>query len=377
MKQPVGRKAIASTKGPAMPIPEYMKVRAHLFNLITRSDGKTQQIPTENELCRLFKVSRITVRGAIKGLVQDRYLVPRRGIGTFMNPGRISREAPRFPIIGLLQGDGRCILTPFDPDLASGIRHSGMSFELLHVPDSDSPDRLVEIVKSGFDGVVWRNSAGIPANRRYLAALARSGIPLLLVEDEEMPAPGHDGILSSRAQRGVAIAAHLHAKGHRQVLFIHHHPPAAAASLSGKGSTYDACRTRLATLGGGARKRHGTDIRSFLEFKERLRHKDAFLADFTVIYSSNHLARFVMEELRKAHVSVPEDLSYLLYGETDPYFFDGLKPDHMDTKSPIRQALFEWLGTRILAEAPAATFARNVVMKVVDGETVRPLGKRP
>ena len=69
-----------------MNMPEYMRVRMYLYNLIANSDGKELQIPSENDLCRLFEVSRITVRGAIQGLVQDKYLIPRRGIGTFMNP---------------------------------------------------------------------------------------------------------------------------------------------------------------------------------------------------------------------------------------------------------------------------------------------------
>ncbi len=354
-----------------MPIPEYMRVRSFIYNLIAKSDGNQLQIPPENELCRLFNVSRVTVRGAIKGLVRDKHLTARRGIGTFINPHSISREAPRFPVIGLLQGGGRHVLAPFDPDLAWSVWRSGMWFELLHVPDSASPDSLVEIVRSGLDGVVWRNSAGIPGNRKYIAALTANNIPLLLVEDEEMPDPGNDCILSSRGQRGSALAEHLHAKGHRKVLFIHNHPPTTAEALSSKGSTYATFRKRMAELSESGRKGFKTDIRSFNEFTEMLQRKSRFLDDFTVIYSGSHLARHVMEKLRKADISVPVDISYLLYGETDPYFMNGLKADHMDTQTPMRQALFEWLETRVQAKAPFKVFKKEIVMGVVDGETVR------
>ena len=68
-----------------MNMPEYMRVRLYLYNLRSKSDGKELQIPSENVLCRMFDVSRVTVRSAIQGLIRDKYLIPRRGIGTFIN----------------------------------------------------------------------------------------------------------------------------------------------------------------------------------------------------------------------------------------------------------------------------------------------------
>ncbi len=355
-----------------MPLPEYMRVRAHLYNLVAKSDGTELQIPPENELCRLFDVSRITVRGAIRGLVRDKLLVPRRGVGTFINPKKISREEPRFPVVGLLQGDGRNILAPCDPDLTWSVWRSGMWCELLHLPDSDAPDRLVEIVRAGLDGVIWKNSAGLPANRKYISALTANGIPLLLVEDEEMPAPGNDCVLSSRGQRGVALADHLHAKGHRKALFIHNHPASLAGDLSAKGSTYAAFRARMTELdGGGRRNSTSSAIRSFSEFRELLTRKSAFLHDYTVIYSSSHLVQYIMAALRAAGISVPDDLSYLLYGDTDPYLTNGLRADHLDTASPVRRALLEWLDTRVHKKELEGVFTREIAMNVESGKTVK------
>ena len=52
-------------------IPEYMRVRKYLYSLVYNSDGTDLRIPPENELTRMFGVSRVTVRGAIHGLVDD------------------------------------------------------------------------------------------------------------------------------------------------------------------------------------------------------------------------------------------------------------------------------------------------------------------
>ena len=48
------------------------------------------RIPTEPELSRLYKVSRITVRKAMEILVQEGYLVKRQGKGTFVREGQIA-----------------------------------------------------------------------------------------------------------------------------------------------------------------------------------------------------------------------------------------------------------------------------------------------
>ena len=60
-------------------MPEYMRVRKYLYNLISKCSGNDLRIPPENELTRIFGVSRVTVRGAIRGLVKDNLLITRRG----------------------------------------------------------------------------------------------------------------------------------------------------------------------------------------------------------------------------------------------------------------------------------------------------------
>lgn len=46
------------------------------------------QVPTENELMKHFRVSRITVRAAVKQLQQEGVFVRRRGVGTFVKEGQ-------------------------------------------------------------------------------------------------------------------------------------------------------------------------------------------------------------------------------------------------------------------------------------------------
>ena len=48
------------------------------------------QIPTETELCKQYKVSRITVRRAVQNLIDQSLLYRLRGKGTFVNPSKLT-----------------------------------------------------------------------------------------------------------------------------------------------------------------------------------------------------------------------------------------------------------------------------------------------
>jgi GntR family transcriptional regulator len=53
-------------------------------------------IPTEEELCERFQVSRITVRRATEELAREGYLVTRQGKGTFVARPKIQRHMPKM-----------------------------------------------------------------------------------------------------------------------------------------------------------------------------------------------------------------------------------------------------------------------------------------
>lgn len=78
------------------------------------------KIPSENELCDKFEVSRMTIRQAINNLVEQGYLYRKRGIGTFVQLPKVEQK---------LQG-----MTGFTEDMISrGMKPSSqlLSFRLV------------------------------------------------------------------------------------------------------------------------------------------------------------------------------------------------------------------------------------------------------
>lgn len=75
------------------PLPLYYQLKSDLERFI--ESGKWQpgmQVPSERELCGQYHVSRITVRQAITGLVNEGRLMREQGRGTFVAHPRIEQE---------------------------------------------------------------------------------------------------------------------------------------------------------------------------------------------------------------------------------------------------------------------------------------------
>lgn len=69
-------------------------VRAEMRRLIIAGEYPPgSRLPNEDTLCARFSVSRITLREAVRGLIEDGYVTRRQGSGTFVNAGPVLRNS--------------------------------------------------------------------------------------------------------------------------------------------------------------------------------------------------------------------------------------------------------------------------------------------
>lgn len=74
---------------------EHEKLYLQLFDILKKKIENKEwasgvQIPTEDQLCKMFNVSRATVRNAVLELVRQGYLIRQQGKGTFVSNNYIS-----------------------------------------------------------------------------------------------------------------------------------------------------------------------------------------------------------------------------------------------------------------------------------------------
>lgn len=79
------------------PVALYYQLKEILVDKIKNNEWEIDsKIPTERELCDLYKVSRITVRQALKELDDEGFLYRKQGKGTFVTAPKIEQRLSKF-----------------------------------------------------------------------------------------------------------------------------------------------------------------------------------------------------------------------------------------------------------------------------------------
>lgn len=79
-----------------MNLPKYEKIRQYVIDMAYRHLDAEEPIMSEREICKVFGVTRTTVRKAIKVLIQENVLIPKRGSGLFVNIAPYKNTFSRF-----------------------------------------------------------------------------------------------------------------------------------------------------------------------------------------------------------------------------------------------------------------------------------------
>lgn len=335
-------------------VPGYMRVRAYLYNLAERATKENLKIPSENDLCRMFGVSRMTVRGAIKGLIQAQILLTRRGVGTFVNTEFMKRSIVKLPLVGLLQGAGRNVYSTVSPAIRTAVIESGMIPELIVLPDSDDPARLLEMISDHFAAIIWESPDAdiVP----HLHALKANRIPLLLAGDREIrPVPDgeFDTLETSRSGRGKLLGSFFRENGHERICYVHNY-----SRVIPERDSPDNARTTSGALTEILRELNPLAVVHYVSLAELEPELELFRP--TVIYSQNFLAPYIGRVLNEKKIAVPGQLSYLSAGPSAAYFFNGRTAAYIDDASGLHDAAIEWLDRRVFEQDPSGIFHRCI-----------------
>lgn len=164
-------------------IPAYMRIRQYAVDLVHKEAGSELRIPSENELCAMFSVTRPTVRRALKDLIQDGYLTVHPGLGTYTNPKKdlSLKNAPKAFSAAVIIGDGKSICySPFHAEILSGIfKRISRAGGFVRIGNIISMDRglINEVKRLNVDGIIWIG----PPNQELVEMLGDAGIRVISV----------------------------------------------------------------------------------------------------------------------------------------------------------------------------------------------------
>lgn len=118
------------------------------------------KIPSENFICRKFKVSRTTVRESLQSLIQEGLIYTVRGSGTYINRATVAPmdmgTASKVKIGAILQGQDTGAINGFLEGLHSVIDEKDASLHIYFTDNNFSNERfcLETVANQGFAGFV-------------------------------------------------------------------------------------------------------------------------------------------------------------------------------------------------------------------------------
>jgi DNA-binding LacI/PurR family transcriptional regulator len=194
------------------------------------SPGET--LPAEMRMCEMFGVSRITVRHAVQGLVQDGILTRRPGVGTFVSfpegtDGGAARTAglPNTVVLLISNTTGSFMLDLI-AGVEAGVRALGMDLQLQISNDEHQRERLLmeQVISKRPAGVVLfpvdSNEVFHPNCFHYLK-LVEAGIPVIFVDRYLSQLP--IGFVVAGDEEGMrGLTEHMIAQGFEDVGYIDH-----------------------------------------------------------------------------------------------------------------------------------------------------------
>jgi GntR family transcriptional regulator len=185
-------------------VPLYVQLEQILSSKIASGEWQpSQRIPSENELTRLYGLSRMTVRGVLTKLVDDGLLLRVAGKGTYVAPEKISAVSPAYRGIreqlealgystttrlvsferepasstvrerlGLARGDDVYVIVR-----VRSVQGEPISLHRSHVPASFAPGLDAHDVVNEQLCVILENNYGLPMRhvQEHLEAVAVSG----------------------------------------------------------------------------------------------------------------------------------------------------------------------------------------------------------
>ncbi len=217
-KSSASRPATVSRKETSVPL--YHQVEQDLRDRILRREfGQDGMLPVEEALCGSYGVSRITVRRAIDGLLAQRLVIKRHGVGTFVDPAVGSVRSIR--LVGYMD-DALAYVKSLTHRILSRTteRPPPMIVAALQLAEGEQAVRFELLVQDGqlpfaYSNFYFPESIGRQLGRKDLV----DGVPILRIVERKTGQVIKRGEQNIRAILADApIARHLHIQSGMPIL---------------------------------------------------------------------------------------------------------------------------------------------------------------
>jgi GntR family transcriptional regulator of arabinose operon len=291
-------------------VPLHQRIYAALKQRIDAGEwGQGAVLPTENELCETYQVSRGTIRQVLAEMEKESLVRRERGRGTFLIRAGVEKPvlAASHPTISFIVPYVRdSFVSSILLGVESSARACGCAVVFSHVENNLEKQELAlrQAYQQGVGGIILypvnSNDAG-----PLLRYLAEQNFPLVLV-DRYIRGLYVDHVTSDNFGGGLMATQHLLSQGHRRIAFLswmemattmEHRKVGYRQALQEAGI---ACEPELEWEVKGYPEIELTDLEAKLAHPE---HPTAIFA------ANDQLALAVQKVARSLRLTIPDDLA--------------------------------------------------------------------
>lgn len=312
--------------------PLYLQIRTYLRNKIDSGSLRPgDQIPVEADLAQQFSVSRITVKSALKMLVDEGLITRTAGRGTFVaepglpaaHPLPDSGKPLKIGLIGPITND------QYTLGLLRGMEEQCKEHNLLlmlrtAITQSEEKEAIAILRAQGADGLLIFPVDG-EAYSEAILDLKTERFPFVLI-DRYLPGIKTNAVYSDNYLGGYIGTEYLVNKGHRQIGIISG-AKSKTASTEDRFSGYLAMARMAGLQIQPAHWLTRIDEYSYTEelpTRELTREWLSSQPELTAVFAfSSYLAIIVAEVAVQLGLRIPEDLAILSFDTPDIRDFSG------------------------------------------------------
>ncbi|MDQ0229383.1 GntR family transcriptional regulator [Metabacillus malikii] len=194
-------------------------------------DGKVspgEKIHSENELVKMFEVSRHTVRQAVGDLVHEGWLYREQGAGTFVSNRKEKLHIQPVSSTGKNIGVITTYISDYIfPSIIKGIESylSSQGYSLTFACTDNDPEKekqcLEAMLSRNIDGLIVEptRSSSYNPNLHYYLEMEQNNIPYLMI-NQYYPQLDPPNLILNDEQGGYIATNHLIQLGHRKIIGI-------------------------------------------------------------------------------------------------------------------------------------------------------------
>jgi GntR family transcriptional regulator, arabinose operon transcriptional repressor len=302
--------------------PLYSQVRDYVLDQIRTGKWREgRRLPSENQLCKQFDVSRITIRSAMAKLVEEGIVYRVQGRGTYIGKYSGEKEPIRYAsppresdgplLIALIVPKLRGLLmTRLAEGVEAGLDSSRYRILMLTTDYSQSreDERLKEAIKAGAQGIIIYPSDGQTYNEGMLR-LTLDRYPIVVI-DRYLRGVETNCVCSDHYTGAYEATEHLLRLGHRRIAFVS--PPCAGTtSLEERLEGYRQALNDYGVIFDKTRVLEQKDSEAI----------EAFLneqSDLTALFAANEeIGLASIRAAEKGGSSVPGQLSVIFFDDYD------------------------------------------------------------